>query len=128
LIWVKRLLPFVIIVVAIYVYIGYMGKKEEKQAALDDRHALVTAQIWVASAKYRANPDAFIRVRDSLLATCSLTSDALREFVYSDTGQPEDLAPFMNLVKEYVDSLLDIEDSIAMARKDSLRQAADTTR
>ena len=126
-IWVKRLLPFVIIAVAIYAYIGYTGKEEEKRAALDDRQALVTAQIWVASAKHRANPEEYLRIRDSLLAAGSMTKDDLVEFINADTGQPENLAPFMNLVNEYVDSLLDMEDSLAMAIEDSLRRAADTT-
>jgi hypothetical protein len=128
LIWVKRLAPFVIIAVAIYIYVGYARKEEEKRAAIDDRHALVTAQIWVASAKYRANPEEYQRVRDSLLTAAAMTKDDLIDFVNADTSQPENLAPFLNLVQMYIDSLLDIEDSLAMEREDSLRQVADTTR
>lgn len=128
LIWVKRLIPFVIIAAAVFVYLEYERKQDEKRALEENRHALVTAQIWVASARYRANPEQYLKVRDSLLAAASMSADDLRAFINADTGQPENLTPYMNLVQEYLDSLLDIEDSIRMAREDSLAGAAGAIR
>lgn len=113
---------------AVYFYLGYIRAEKEKRARIEDRYALVTAQIWVASAKHRANPEEFLRVRDSLLEADSLTSDDLRAFVAADSGQAEKLTPFMSLVQQYVDSLMDVEDSLLLIREDSLKKAADAIR
>ncbi|UCG62221.1 MAG: hypothetical protein JSV52_02740 [Candidatus Zixiibacteriota bacterium] len=127
-IWLKRLLPFVIIAVGIYAYLQYSQKVAEEQAERDREYALVTAQIWVASAKLRASPDKFVRARDSLLSASSLNRDSVFNFLNADSATPERFTPFMTMVQDFVDSLLEIEDSLALAIKDSLRQVRDTTR
>ncbi len=127
-IWLKRLLPFVIIAAGIYAYLQYSQKRADEQAGRDREYALVTAQIWVASAKLRANPDEFARVRDSLLSASSLNRDSVLNFFKADSTTPERFSPFMTLVQDFVDSLLEIEDSLALARKDSLEQVRDSTR
>ncbi len=127
-IWVKKLLPLVIIIVGIYLYVQYSQRKADEAAQRDREYALVTAQIWVASAKLRANPGEFARVRDSLLAASSLNRDSVLNFIKADSAAPERLSPFMTMVQEFMDSLLEIEDSLKVAREDSLRLAKDTTR
>ncbi len=125
-IWLKRLAPFVIIAAAIYAYFYISDRKEAERTRIEHDYALVTAKAWVASAKHRADPDRFLEYRDSLLDACSLSTADVLGFIEINRDQPEMLYPFSQLVQEFVDSLLDIEDSLALALEDSLK-AADTT-
>jgi len=126
LIWLKRLAPFVIIAAAIYAYFYISDRKEADRTRIEHDYALVTAKTWVASAKHRADPDRFLQYRDSMLEACSLSSDDILNFVEINRDKPERLFPFSQLVQEYVDSLIDIEDSLALVLEDSLK-AVDTT-
>jgi hypothetical protein len=128
LIWIKRLVPFIIITAAVYLYLHFTSLKDEEEARLEQEYALVTAQIWVASARLRSQPEEFLRYRDSLLDEHSLTEQDLLAYVRSDSSSPEKLYPFSRTVQEMVDSLLDIEDSLALARGDSSRQAGRSNR
>jgi hypothetical protein len=128
LIWIKRLAPFIIIAAAVYLYVHFTSLRDDKETRLEQEYALVTAQIWVASARLRSQPEEFLRYRDSLLDEHSLTEQALLAFVRKDSSSPETLYPFSRLVQEMVDSLLDIEDSLALMAGDSLEQAAKLNR
>jgi len=120
LIWIKRIAPFVIIAVALYAWLEISQRRGEAEAEQNHRYALAVARVWVASAKLRAAPEEFIRFRDSLLAADSLSTVDILDFVKLYEDDPESLHPFSKLVQEFVDSLLDIEDSLAMAARDSL--------
>jgi hypothetical protein len=124
LIWLKRLAPFAIIFAVLVFYRYYSQKQAAKQTEIQHRYALATAQVWVASAKYRNDPDRYLQVRDSLLASCSLSVAVMDNFVESNKDRPEEFYSFSNLVTEYLDSLLDIEDSLLLAAKDSVRNAS----
>ena len=126
-IWVKRLAPFVIIAAAIYLYFYISDRSEADRARIEHDYALVTAKSWVASGKHRADPDRYLEYRDSLLRACSLSSADVLNFIDINRDKSERLYPFSRLVKEYVDSLLDIEDSLALALEDSLKAADSTT-
>ena len=125
-IWLKRLAPFVIIAAAIYLYFYISDRREADRTRIEHEYALVTAKSWVASAKHRADPDRYLEYRDSLLKACSLSSADVLGFIEANRDKPEMLYPFSRLVQEYVDSLLDIEDSLAMVLEDSLKAAADS--
>ncbi|MEW6411382.1 MAG: hypothetical protein AB1483_02785 [Candidatus Zixiibacteriota bacterium] len=128
-IWLKRLLPFAIIVAAVFGYRYYSEQKAVRDAEVQHRYALATAQVWVASAKYRYDPERFFQVRDSILASHSLTTASMDSFAEVNKDQAEKLYPFSTLVNDYLDSLLDIEDSLLQAVTDSIRNAAtDSTR
>ncbi len=128
-IWLKRLAPFVIIIAALVIYRHFSQKQAAAQAEIQSRYALVTAQVWVASAKYRNDPDRYLQVRDSLLASCSLSTVAMDSFIEANKDQSEKFYPFSTLVAEYLDSLLDIEDSLLQAAKDSAKSvSSDSTR
>ena len=127
LIWVKRLAPFVLVVV---IGLGYhYGRRylEERGAAEQERIARVTAEVWVATALYRDNPDEYIRYRDSLLAAERVSRNDLEAFLDRFESRPEDYLPFAERVQKYVDSLVDIQDSLDREAKiqaaDSLRAA-----
>lgn len=128
LIWIKRLVPIVIIAAVTVAYLTHSRRQAEARAEREQKMALVTAQVWVASAKLRASPEEFLRFRDSLLDACSLNISDVVGFVKADSGQPEELNLFSKLVKEYVDSLLEIEDSLAMISADSSDTAGSVSR
>jgi len=128
LIWIKRTAPFVIIAVALYAWLEISDRRVEAEIAQNQRYALAVARVWVVSAKLRAEPQEFIRFRDSLLAADSLSTQDIIDFVKLYENDPERLQPFSQLVQEFVDSLLDIDDSLALAAEDSLKSAVKPTR
>jgi hypothetical protein len=128
LIWLKRIAPFVIIAAAVYAYFHYTGEQAAEQAALEKEYALVTAKIWVATATFRSEPEAFAEYRDSILAASSLTEEDILTLVKVNSEAPEGLYPFTRMVQELVDSLLEVEDSLAGVRQDSITTAARVTR
>lgn len=127
-IWIKRVLPFLIIIGLWYGYDHYKNiKNAEKQAEID-KYALVTAQTWIASLKYRADTDYFIHYRDSLLTANGLSPEKVRMYVQQYANKSEKLEPMGQQVEIYVDSLLKIEDSLqaiadSIALQDSLNAA-----
>lgn len=128
LIWIKRIAPFVIIAVALYAYLEISERQARVEAERNHRYALATAKVWVMSAKLRANPEEFIRVRDSLLAADSISATDILDYVKLYQKEPESFSPFSKLVQEFVDSLLDIEDSLALVARDSLKNLQRPTR
>lgn len=118
-IWIKRISPFVIIGLLFVAYHLYTSAVEKREQDLQDRYALITAQVWVASAVYRESPNLFRAYRDSLLTANNVTTDSIEGFIASYQSTPEQLTPFTKTVKELVDSLIDVADS--------LKQAGDTT-
>ncbi len=128
LIWIKRIAPFIIIAVALYAWLEISQRQAQAEAEQNHRYALATAKVWVASAKLRAAPEEYVRFRDSLLAADSLSTVDIFDFVKVYEDDPESLHPFSKLVREFVDSLLDIEDSLAVLAEDSVRSAEKATR
>ena len=70
-----------------------------------ERHALVTAQVWLASAEYRDDPQQFLKFRDSLLQATGLSLEKVEEYLRRYSRRPETYTPYLRLVKQYVDSL-----------------------
>ena len=112
-IWIKRASPFVLIALAWFVWQSYTTEQTRKFEEQQQKYALVTAQVWVASATYRDNPDSFLSYRDSLLHSNDLTTDSLDRFLEDYSSEPETLKPFARMVKAAVDSLVAIEDSLS---------------
>lgn len=117
-IWFKRLVPFLLIVGIWFGYHLYSNYSAKKQARLDKDYALVTARVWVASAKYRDYPEQFIKFRDSLLESSGLTKARVNEYIKTYEGKSEKLGSLTTLLKTYVDSLLVIEDSLSKNKKE----------
>jgi hypothetical protein len=90
------------------VVFGYRYVDERREQTLR-RHALVTARVWVARARYRDDPEGFAAYRDSLLDANGLTSAQIRDYLARAEEQPEQSEDFVSLVSEYVDSLSSTE-------------------
>lgn len=125
-IWLKRILPLLIIIIVWLGYGYYSDYKAVKKAESDQKYAQVTALVWMASAKYRKDPEKFISYRDSLLAADSLDIKKVHQFIDSYKKAPEELGVYAALVGMYIDSLAVIEDSIIKANKDTLSDTTST--
>ncbi len=111
-VWFKRLLPILIIGGA---WIGYQQWQiyvEKKKDSEEQRIAQVTAQVWVATATWRDDPESYIAYRDSLLQASDVSVESLYEYLERYERRPEQYLPFALKVSRYVDSLARIQDSI----------------
>lgn len=104
-IWLKRILPLVLITAAWFAYTEYTEYRLVTNEKLAHEYALVTAQVWLATAVYRDDTPGFLRVRDSLFEASGLTVDELTAYLQKHKSRPEFYAPYVRLIKTYVDSL-----------------------
>lgn len=104
-IWLKRILPLVLIGAAWHVYTTYTENQKVQNERLAHQYAQVTAQVWLATAVYRNDNPGFLRVRDSIFEASGLTRDKLNAYLQEHKTRPEFYTPYLRLVKIYVDSL-----------------------
>lgn len=105
-IWLKRLLPLVLILVAWFAWKGITKSQQEKAIAADTRYALVTAHAWVAATTYRENPAGYLLYRDSLLQANNITKDELFQHLQVFENDINRQLIFSQTVSRLVDSLL----------------------
>jgi hypothetical protein len=129
-IWLKRLSPLILILVLWFAYSTYNKYREKKLLAEADHHALVTAQLWVGSAKYRNDPARFASFRDSIIKVNSLSTSEMDNYLKSLETNLDYQEIFANKINFYIDSLIKIEgslrkstgkDSSGIIKKDSIK-------
>lgn len=103
------------LLVIIFGYLLYNKISTERQHQQAVRHALVTSQVWIATAKYRLEPERFMAYRDSLLKAHSLSKERMRDYLDRYKNQPEEYDLFTKLVNQYVDSLSAVEMKLLQA-------------
>jgi hypothetical protein len=101
-----------VIVFGYFLYNRISTEQQHQQAA---KHALVTAQVWITTAKYRLEPERFIAYRDSLLKARSLSMEKMQDYIDQYKNRPEEYDLFTRLVNQYVDSLSAIEMELLQA-------------
>jgi len=116
-IWVKRLVPLVILV-GIYFGYGYYTDVQ-KQTRLNQAtlHAEVTAKLWLASAYYRNDTDRFVIYRDSILSEADISLDKAVEYLDLYSSESEQYRSFSAKVAELVDSLAIFDKSYERTSK-----------
>ena len=115
-VWVKRLVPLVLLVA---VWGGYRLQKQnriEGQKAEADRISQVFAEVWVASGTYRDNPEKFIAYRDSLLAAKGVKRADIDKYIKAHSDETEIYYDFTRTVSDKVDSMYRIIDSVLKAQ------------
>ncbi len=122
-VWVRRLAPFVVLGLIALAWYTYDTASTKEMDRATDEYALVTAQVWMASARYRQQPEQFIAWRDSLLAARSLSLETLEKYFDIYENQPEDYYEFAHKVRVYVESLFLIEDSLRIVRETAERDS-----
>ncbi len=124
----KRLLPFLVIGLAWLAY-TYWDRTQSAQRAAEEEHlALVTAQVWVATALYRDDPERYLAYRDSVLEANDVPRERVFDFLESRQSEAEELHPLAGRVKQLVDSLATIQDSLIRAEKVRLADSARSAR
>ena len=109
--WFKRVAPFALILLLWLGYTGYGRRQSQQREYVDRIHALTTAQVWVATARFRNSPDAFIAFRDSVLAASGLSAEQMFKYLQLYREHPEQYRAFSVAVSFYVDSLCQMQDS-----------------
>jgi hypothetical protein len=104
-IWLKRLLPFLVIAAAWYGYDYYKNQRFDAEVSRADHIARVTARLWLANAELRPDSAAFLAYRDSLLTAQGLTADQIEAFMRQVRVEPQKYDTFAVLLTHYVDSL-----------------------
>ena len=104
-IWVKRLVPLLVIGGAVLGYHYYDKFTVEKKLLQDERKALITAKVWVASTVYRDDPGRFLAYRDSLLKAEGVSDKDMSGYLQAYGDKTERFNNFTWLVQQYVDSL-----------------------
>jgi len=115
LIWIKRLLPFVIIGLAVVGWTKWQDWSEQRDLANDTRMALITAQVQVGTAKHVGEPEAFLTFRDSLLEAEGLSTETMFDYLDRYENHPERYLSYARQVKVFVDSLAAIEKKLIQA-------------
>ena len=105
LVWVRRLIPLVIIAVLYGGYTLWDDWRIQSRADEMKRTALLTARVWVGTASFAGEPDRFILWRDSLLAAEGVTLEDMHEFLDRYRHPQDQYLEFARLVKLEVDSL-----------------------
>ncbi|MCH9023948.1 MAG: hypothetical protein IH931_01320 [candidate division Zixibacteria bacterium] len=102
-------------------YFIYGKYKTAKNQELSQKYALITAQSWIATAKFMDEPEKYIAFRESLLAAQNITIVEIEFFLSEYKEEAEKYVGYAGFVKFYVDSLVAIEDSILKTASDTVK-------
>jgi len=108
LIWVKRLIPLVILVAVWFGYSYYTNQQEEQFSKLTRKQALVTARVWYLSVRFRKKPEIFLSLRDSILNHSGVSKDEIQQYLQLYSDEPEKYEQFARQVSYFIDSLYDL--------------------
>lgn len=108
--WLIRLSVPVLIAGVIFAWYSWSQNEAESLDQLTKKNALMTAKVWIASARYRSDSTAYTEYRDSLLVEEATSIDEMDQFLKMYEGEPENYLRFSSLVSKYIDSLSKIED------------------
>ena len=119
--WFKRLLLLAAIIGLPFAYFIYGKYKKAQNEEISQKYALITAQSWIATAKFMDEPEKYIAFRESLLTAQETTIDEIESFLSEYKNEAEKYVGYAGFVKFYVDSLVAIEDSILKTAPDTVK-------
>lgn len=108
-IWLKRALPFIVIVALWLGYQFVQRARRQKVLSRTSEVASVTAHLWIASGKYRNDLPRYAAFRDSVLSAHNLTRESLKALVSQYDSDPDWSVVYSTMVNKYVDSLFKVE-------------------
>ena len=88
----------------------------------------MTAQVWVATAVYRDEPERFLEYRDSLISASGLSRDDVFDFLDRYQSDPEMLLPLSRDIRKKVDSIYRAADSLRREAKIRAHDSAKAAR
>lgn len=122
-IWLKRLLPIVLIGLAILGYRFWDQQRETRATERTENMARTTAEVWVAAAEFHDEPEAFLSWRDSVLALKGLSKEEMQKYLDRYEKKSEEYLRFTRLVSYYVDSIVAVSEGREPPSRDSTMSA-----
>ncbi len=122
-IWLKRAVPLLALILLWFAYKGISAWIDSSQKDRDQLIAHVSAQVWVASTKYRTDPKRYLEYRDSVLKANDLDNAEMKKYISSIQQDADRQLQFSIFLSKGMDSLGKVEDSLrnlAKAAKDSV--------
>ena len=104
-IWLKRLLPLIVLAATWYGYDYFQKHQHESEVSEARQIARVTSQLWLANTDMRPDSARFLAFRDSLLLAERLTKDQIDVFLARFKEDPVKYDTFTVFLNYYVDSL-----------------------
>jgi hypothetical protein len=117
-IWIKRVAPIVVIGLLLLAYSMYQDHQASVLEETETKIASVTAHIWIASAKYRHNPDRYLEYRDSVLKANDLTLEQMKAFRTRYDETSEQYERVVSMTAAFVESLYRVEDSLRVIKEE----------
>ncbi len=105
-IWVKRIVPLVLIVAIGLGWWYYDQQQQQYEQEMTEKYALATAKMWVNRAQYRGKPGSYRMSRRNILEADGVTTDEVLAYLERYEDEPEEYGRYAKLVHHYVDSLL----------------------
>ncbi len=126
-VWIRRSIPLILLAAAIAAYSIIPGEIAVRREAAEEKHALLTAQLWVASSLYRQDMERYKMFRDSLLIAHNVSPSDMKGYLDEFELSLPDPAKFASRVKRIVDSLISVEDSLRTVRMQEVDSTDSTT-
>ncbi len=115
-IWLKRIVPLVLIGLMVGGYYYYDRYTTRRQAAMTQHRAELTARVWFNATRFRNEPQMFATIRDSFIADAGLTREQMQAYLDKYSHEPERYKDFARWVNYYIDSLCDVREGYMKGR------------
>ena len=110
--WIKRILFVLAVIIVISGHFVWSKLTIYREQKLAQKYAKITAETWVAYAKFNNEPEKYRQYRDSLLNADEISKEAIDDYLANYQKEAEKYIYFATLVSFYVDSLAAVEDSL----------------
>ncbi|MGH8015428.1 MAG: hypothetical protein ACREBV_04500 [Candidatus Zixiibacteriota bacterium] len=112
-------MAIIIVLSGHFVWNKLSAYRQQKEA---NKYALITAQTWIAGAKFNVAPQKFRAFRDSLLNAKKMTKEEIDDYLSEYEKEPEKYIFFATLLNYYVDSLAAVEDTTLKVAPDLVEE------
>ena len=117
--WIKRILFVLGVIIVLSGHYIWNEISIYRGKTLAHKYAKVTAETWIAYAKFNNEPEKYRSYRDSLLAANDISKEEIDDYIALYQKKPEKYMYFATLVNAYVDSLAAVQDSTLRVVPDS---------
>lgn len=103
----KKIILYLIIILAALGYWYKTGHDEEKQAELSDQFVNVYAATSVMAELYRNEPERFMQARDSIYKVYDFDADSIESFKQTFEDREEEWTHIWTIIRSKTDSLIE---------------------
>ena len=114
----KRILFVLAVIIVISGHFVWSKLTIYREQKLAQKYAKITAETWIAYAKFNNEPEKYRQYRDSLLNADEISKEEIDDYLAHYQKEAEKYIYFATLVSFCVDSLAAVEDSTLKAVPD----------